>query len=213
MNYKTRHKRSKSKSDDITIIIKKFFLGFLIPFLAINGTMFFLFTTYPTIIVDDYDSNDYNIKEIKFQIKNKLPISNVEILLNETTPISYNIQSNKYVFPITDNGSYKITATSINKTKATTFVDINELDNNPPTIDSESLIFSTGTLSFNIQDNQSGINYENVYIIDKNNEIIKASYVDKDTGLVQFAIDSTDGITIHIEDMIGNSEETNINIS
>lgn len=209
-----KRKNTDKKNIDVLRIIIRFFFGFLIPYVAINLIILFLFTTGPEIIVEDYNTEDYNISNVKFQVKNILPISKISITKDNGEEVKLDkLDDKEYSIPITTNGSYKIEVLSINKMQAVTFVDINAIDDTPPSINTDTLVYSTGTLSFNINDNQSGINYDNLYVINSSGEQIKPNYIDKSTGMVQFALESAEGITIHIEDKIGNSTGININLT
>ena len=212
-NNRKRNNNKKEKQIDILRIVVKFFFGFLIPFVAINSIILFLYTTGPEIIVEDYNNEDYNITNVKFQVKNVLPITSVTVSKDNGDIVKYTKLNDDYSIPIDSNGSYKITVLSINKMQAVTFVDINAIDDTPPSINTDTLVYSTGTLSFNINDNQSGINYDKVYVKNSSGEEFKPTYVDKSTGMVQFTLESAEGIIIHIEDQMGNSAETNINIA
>ena len=212
-NNRKRNNNKKEKQIDILRIVVKFFFGFLIPFVAINCIILFLYTTGPEIIVEDYNNEDYNITNVKFQVKNVLPITSVTVSKDNGDIVKYTKLNDDYSIPIDSNGSYKITVLSINKMQAVTFVDINAIDDTPPSINTDTLVYSTGTLSFNINDNQSGINYDKVYVKNSSGEEFKPTYVDKSTGMVQFTLESAEGIIIHIEDQMGNSAETNINIA
>lgn len=211
---KRKNLKKNKKNIDVLRIIIRFFFGFLIPYVAINCIILFLFTTGPEIIVEDYNTEDYNISNVKFQVKNILPISKISITKDNGENVKLDkLADDEYSIPISSNGSYKIEVLSVNKMQAVTFVDINAIDDTPPSIDTDTLVYSTGTLSFNINDNQSGINYDNLYVTNSSGEQIKPTYIDKSTGMVQFALESAEGITIHIEDKIGNSTGININLA
>lgn len=192
--------RYNKKNTDLLESIAKFFLGFLVPYVAINGLILFLFVSYPTINVDSENG-------LSFTISSALPIISTTVTLDDEK-VPFTVSGNKYIVDAKRNGMYKITTTSLNRMTITTYEPVDSFDDTPPSVNLETATFSAGTLSFSIDDNDSGINYDNVYIKNPDDSIIHPSYIDKSTGTVQFKITSTEGIIIHIEDLNGNSSDT-----
>ena len=187
----------------ITEVIARFFLGFLFPYIAINGLILFLFVTSPEIVVKEQLDDNHINSNIVFSINSSLPIVDVTVTENENK-LQYKKNGNNYSVPVKENGSYKIAATSLNQITTTTYVTVETIDDTPPSIDLSTVVFSSGTLSFNIDDNESGINYGNIYGTTANNERIEPSFIDRSTGTVHFKLESYDGLVIHIEDLKGN---------
>ena len=205
--YKMRKEINKQQPNiTITEVIARFFLGFLFPYIAINGLILFLFVSSPEIVIKDQNDNKHINSTILFTINSTLPIINVNITENETN-IPYTKNGNDYSFTINENGSYLISATSINQMTTTTFATVETIDDTVPYIDLSTVAFSSNILSFNINDNESGINYENIYGTTTENKKIEPSYIDRSTGTIQFKLESYDGFIIHIEDLKGNYVE------
>ena len=193
-------------------IILRFFFGFLIPFIVINGFILFLFIQTPKVQVVDSNSNDYDETKIKFTISCLLPISDVKTYYQETE-IPYSKLGAYYIIDANDNGTYQIRVTSLNMATVNSYVDIEFRDSEPPTINSSDATITGDTLTFTVQDSQSEINYDNLYGTYEDSTTISPVYIDKASGTVQFKIDSTKKITIHVEDIEGNYSETSFNPS
>ena len=103
-----------------------------------------------------------------------------------------------------------ITAKSINSSIAKTSTYIDTLDNNPPSINMENAILIGKSITFEISDDQSGINYDNLYSIDDSGRIEYPQSLDESSGTVTFRFENTSKLTIHVEDKSGNSFETTI---
>ena len=83
----------------------------------------------------------------------------------------------------------------------------------PPSIDVETVIITGNVLNITVRDDNSGINYDNLYATLENGEKISPSFVDKEVGAVQFKIETGDKIIVHVEDVSGNSSETPFTIT
>lgn len=185
--------------------VYKIFIGFLIPYVLINGLIFFFIVSKPHINIIT-DTTDSRSDHIRFSVKSILPIIKISVTKDEA-PIEYIKDGSEYIIPITSNGGIKIEATSINKATTPTYIEVSTMDDVSPSINIEDATYAAGTLTIQATDNDSGINYDNIYgIVD--GETIKPDFIDKSTGTLKFKIKSGSSITIHIEDYIGNSTET-----
>lgn len=201
--------KNKKTQIDIPNIILRFFFGFLIPFIIINSIIFFLYTDAPVIKIKEYDDNNYNLNEIEFSINSYLPIVEV-VVTSQDENIEYRKNGEKYVIPVSSNGTYKISAKSINNMVAVYYKTVSTIDDTPPLINSETIVFTNGTLTFNITDNQSGVNYNKIYAVMSDGSNLEPIYVDKSTGTVQFKLENANNISIHIEDQSGNYSDTSV---
>ncbi|MCQ2609523.1 MAG: hypothetical protein MJ151_01855 [Lachnospiraceae bacterium] len=186
-------------------LVYKIFIGFLIPYVLINGLIFFFIVSKPHInIITDTTStkNDH----VRFNVQSILPIIKLSVTKDEK-PIEYIKDGNDYIIPITSNGGIKIEATSINRATTPTFIEVNTIDDVSPVINIEDATFALGTLTITVTDNDSGINYDEAYGT-TNGKTIKPIFIDKSTGTLKFKVDKGLSITIHIEDNIGNTTET-----
>lgn len=205
-NIETKQKMS------IVEIILRFFFGFLIPFVLINGLVFFLYIQCPTIKVVEPDSKDFEENKIKFSVDCKLPIKEIKVLYQDKD-FAYSKANNMYVIDVTENGTYTVKATAINGAISVYNAPIESKDVTPPSIDVETVIITGNVLNITVRDDNSGINYDNLYATLENGEKISPSFVDKEVGTVQFKIETGDKIIVHVEDATGNSSETPFTIT
>lgn len=205
-NNKTKQKMS------ITEIILRFFFGFLIPFLAINGLIFFIYIQCPSIQVVSKDSNEFEENKIKFSVDCRLPIKEVSVSLLDKN-IAYSKVNNSYVVDVNDYGTYTIKATAINGAVSIYNAPIENKDVTPPTIDTETAVITGNILNINIRDNESGINYDNLYATLEDGSKVEPMSVDKESGNVKFEIKTGNKIVVHLEDEYGNSSETPFTIA
>lgn len=198
-------KRKTISQPNITIveIIARFFLGFLFPYVAINGLILFLFVSSPKITIKSTSYNNHTTANIDFTIDCALPIVNISIKRDDNE-YQYKKAGDNYTVSVKSNGTYLISATALNQTTSTTYATVDDIDENPPTIDMSTITYVGETLSFNIIDNESGINYDKIYALTKDNDKIEPSYIDRATGTIHFKLSDIKGVVIHIEDINGN---------
>ena len=188
-------------------IIMRFFFGFLLPFVVINGIILFLFIQVPEISIFDENATEYEEEKIKFTVKCLLPISDIKTYF-EDNEIPYTKFNNIYVIEAKDNGTYQIKARAINGSSAEIKASVEAKDVVPPAIDIENALITSNMLVFSIYDVESEINYDNVYATLEDGTRLTPSYIDKSSGTVQFQINTQGKITVHVEDMEGNPTET-----
>lgn len=206
----SKFKRKKKLS--IVEMILRFFFCFLIPYVVINGIIFFLFIQVPKINIIYQDSSDYEENKIKFTIDCILPLTDIKTYYQESE-IAYSKLGNTYIINADNNGTYQIRATALNKSTVKSVVDVETQDNVAPTIDLDSAVITGNTLIISIHDNQSSINYDKLYATLEDGTKITPTYIDKSSGTVQFQIDSGKKVIIHVEDDFGNHSETSFTIS
>lgn len=205
-NIETKQKMS------IMEIILRFFFGFLIPFVLINGLIFFIYIQCPIIKVVDTDSKDFEENKIKFSVECKLPLKEVKVLYQDKD-FAYSKTDNLYVIDVTDNGTYTVKATAINGAISVYNAPIESKDVTPPSIDVETVIITGNVLNITVRDDNSGINYDNLYATLENGGKIYPTFTDKEVGAVQFTIETGDKIVVHVEDIVGNFSETPFTIT
>ena len=204
------------KRNTILNIFIRIIFGFLVPFFVINRLIYFLYTAHPTINIDTSDNaiGDNGTANISFTIDCPIPLSSIIVYRNEDdggiNEIPYTKLGDKYNINISENGTYIIVAKSLNNSVAKTSTYIDTLDNNPPTIYMENAILIGKSITFVISDDQSGINYDNLYSIDDSGRKEHPQSLDESSGTVTFRFENTKTLTIHVEDMSGNSFETTI---
>ena len=207
-----KNKKDKNQKMSITEIILRFFFGFLIPYVILNGLIFFVYIQTPKISVVTQDSSEYEDNKIKFTVDCKLPIKNVEVTFQDEI-VAYTKLRDMYIVEVNSNGSYQIKATAINNTVANYYGGVETIDSVAPTIDLDTAIITGNTLLINIHDDQSQINYEKLYATLEDGTTVEPKQVDQSIGNVQFQIDTGNKITVHLEDEYGNASETPFTIS
>lgn len=188
-------------------IILRFFFGFLIPFVIINGLIFFFCIQVPNITVVDKESSDYEDSKIKFSVNCILPIINIKTSY-EDKEIPYVKYGDIYIIDANDNGSYQIEATALNRATAQVIATIETKDVVSPIIDIDNAIITSNMLIFSIFDAESEINFDNIYAITENGDRIAPSYIDRSSNTIQFQIEAGKKLTVHVEDIEGNPTET-----
>ena len=204
------------KTNTILNVFLRIIFGFLVPFVVINGLIYFLYTAHPTInvITNDNAIEDNGTANISFTIDCPIPLSSIVVYRNEEddtiNEIPYTKLGDTYNINISENGTYIIVAKSLNNSIAKTSTYIDTLDNTPPTIHMENAVFVGKSITFEISDDQSGINYDNLYSVDDSGRQEHPQSLDESSGTVTFRFENTNSLTIHVEDMSGNSIETTI---
>ena len=74
----------------------------------------------------------------------------------------------------------------------------------------ENAVLIGKSITFVVSDDQSGINYDNLYSIDDSGRKEHPQSLDESSGTVTFRFENTSSLTIHVEDKSGNSIETTI---
>ena len=198
----------KTEQSNISSILLKFFLGFLLPYLLINGIIFFIYTEVPRINIRE-QADDKQLSKIEWTIDSKLPVIDVKVECLDVE-VPYTKSGNVYSIDAPTVGTYKITAKALNQLTAVSSCSIESLDESAPIIHTESAIIANGTLTITISDNQNAINFDSIYAKDENGNMISAMSMNQDTGSVQFNVSGLSSIIIHAEDLSGNSSETNL---
>lgn len=200
----------KNKMSPLEIILR-FFFGFLIPFVVINGLIFFLFIQVPNINIVKEDSSDYEESKVKFSVDCLLPITQINTYFDDKE-IAYTKNGDTYIINADNNGSYKITATALNKSVSEALVTIEAKDVSAPSIDLDNAVVTGKTLIFYVSDAQSEINYDNLYGVLENGEKITPIHTDAASGNVQFNIESGEKVVVHVEDIEGNGADITFTI-
>ena len=204
------------KRNTILNIFLRIVFGFLVPFIVINGLIYFLYTAHPTInIIKNENAIEENgTANISFTIDCPIPLSSIIVYRNEEddtiNEIPYTKLGDTYNININENGTYIIVAKSLNNSVAKTSTYIDTLDNTAPIIHLENAVLLGKSITFEISDDQSGINYDNLYSIDDSGRQEYPQSLDESSGTVTFRFENTSSLTIHVEDKSGNSIETTI---
>ena len=182
-------------------------LFYILPFIVINGLIFFLVTTKPKCELVIGEDHDYLSTEIKLDIKSFLPTKDLTVTLDSEPLELVKVKKNSYTAVITKNGALDISVKSMNGMTASIYEYVGVLDDNPPSLNNS--VVEDGILTFTIEDSQSGVNFDAIYATDSMGITIYPASIDKTTGTVTFPIDA-DGLTIYTSDLSGNQGQTTV---
>lgn len=199
-------RQTQKKSRGLSI-----FLGFLIPYLLINGLILFLVITKPEIQAEEPDTSDYRNAHVNFQIDSVLPMRSVKATLEgDTVELAKN--GKVYSAELTANGNLTISVESLNRMTDVAHISINVLDEASPSIDEESVIIGSGYVEFQVSDSQSGVDYDSIYGIDGDGDNLKPTDIDKTRGMITFAMKS-DSLTVYVKDLAGNQQTASFSLT
>ena len=213
-SYTTRSHRNKKKNPytrtswkDNPILRNLIF--FVLPFLVINGLIFFFAVYTPKVELDVGDTTDYKSVDVTVRIHSLLPLKNSSITL-DSAPLEMERDGSTYTATLTANGVVEVTAESINGMTRTVFEHVMVLDDTAPTVD-EDYTLNSNFLTITVSDSLSGVNYDELYGRDEDGERVEPTSIDQETGTVVFPM-SGNTITVHIEDFVGNAAEPSYSI-
>ena len=190
------YRRDSGKSGFLTVI-----LFYVLPFLVINGLIFFLVTVKPKGEIIIEESSDYISTTIELKIKSYLPLKDMEVTLDGTPVEVTKTGSRIYTAVLTSNGSLEARLTSFNGMKTVVNEPVDVLDDTPPAV--KDNVFKDGVLSFRLEDTQSGVDFSSITGSDENDPQILPLSIDRSTGLITFEMDK-ENIAVIAKDMIGN---------
>lgn len=184
--------------------LKRALLFYILPYLVLNGIIFFLVTATPDISMNVGDTDDYQTTKVEFEVNSLLPISEMSVKM-ESADVPYTETSrHHYTCDINQNGMFYVTVKSWNGMQTTNYVNVSVLDDTAPSIDEASCTISNGYLTFTIEDSQSGVDFDSIYGVYDGGKQVKPTKIDTNTGIVSIPMYS-DSIELHFEDMVGNA--------
>ncbi len=189
----------------------KFLLGFLLPYVVINGLVLMFVIASPKITSDDPDTSDYKTANISVEIDSLLPLKEITASI-EGVPVDLVKDGRKYHATVSNNGVLEITARSLNGMKQVAHTQINLLDETAPSIDENNVTIGAGYVEFTASDDQSGVNWDSLYAVDSDGNNLKPTDVNKTTGQVTFSF-ATPSITVYVSDLAGNQVSANFNLT
>lgn len=196
----------KNSTDDWLHIL----LFYVLPFVVVNGLIFFFVTATPKCTLTIGDNHDYISADIEFTLKSVLPTKNLTVTL-DSEPIELTKKGKKtYTATLQKNGLLEISVSSINGMSTTVYEPVSVLDDIPPSVEEYSI--EEGILTFQIIDTQSGIDYNSIYATDSQGLTVLPTSINKQTGSITFLMD-TQGLTVHSKDMTGNESQTVFNLN
>lgn len=190
--------------------IVQLLLFYILPFIVINGLIFFLVTTKPKYEVVIEGTNDYRTTDVTFTIKSIMPLKEVTIKMDSEPVDLVKVGRKTYRTTIDHNGSLEIYMVNFNRMAVLGYEHIDILDNEPPTI--EDYISEDGILSFTIVDTQSGVDFSSISATTPTGEYLLPLTADKASGRVSFQMNS-DSLTVTAKDMSGNEFLTTFSLN
>lgn len=203
-----RRRRHTGRSGGYSILDQEWLhtlLFYILPFIVINGLIFFLVTTKPEYELTIGEAHDYQTTDIQLHINSFLPVKELNVTLDsepvELTPL----KKNSYTATISKNGVLEIYVKSFNGMVSNNYEHISILDDNPPAVDAYAI--EDGVLTFTLVDSQSGIDFNSVYATDSMGVTVYPSSVNKTSGEITFNMDAN-GLTVFANDLSGNQSQT-----
>ena len=191
----------------------RFLLFGLLPYVVINGIILLLVCSTPRIAIQVKDTNDYMSTQVDFTVRSLLPLKELNVTM-ESVPLEYTKSGQTYHTTVTQNGTFFVEATSINKMYRSAYADVTMLDDTPPSVNEESAAIDNNTLTFTVSDSQSGVNYDSIVGIVNGTETIYPSHVDRNMGLIKMDLPNrTETVELHFEDMVGNARSGRITVN
>ena len=185
-------------------------LFYILPFILVNGIIFFLVTTKPKYEVVIEGTSDYRTTDITFTIKSVMPLKEVTIKMDAEPLDLVKVGKKTYRSTVNHNGSLEIYMKNFNGMALLEYAHIDILDDEPPAI--EDYVSEDGLLSFTIIDTQSGVDYSSISALTSAGQQILPLNVDKATGRVSFQMDPN-GLSVSVKDMSGNEYLTTLSLN
>lgn len=191
--------------------LSRFLLGFLIPYLVINGLVLLFVIQAPSITASEPDTKDYQNAEVSFKVSSLIPLKSVTASIEgQEVPLEKNGSS--YKCTVTTNGNLTVTAVAINSMTKSSHIQINLLDEANPVIDEDSVVLGAGYLEFVVSDTQSGVDWDSIYAVDSLGNNLKPTDLNKTTGKVTFSM-AADSIAVYVKDLANNEAQANFAVN
>lgn len=190
--------------------VLSFFLGFLLPYVLLNGIILFLVIAAPDIQVGDPDTKDYQTASLQFTVKSLLPLKTVTANI-EGQEVELVKSGDSYSADVNTNGTMTIVVKSLNGMSDSAHVQINLLDDAAPVIDEDTVVVGAGYIEFDVSDAQSGLDFDSIYAIDGDGDNLRPTDVQKiddKSGHFTFAMKS-DSLQVYISDTANNQCSAN----
>lgn len=177
-----------------------FLLKYALPFLAINGLIFFLVTTKPQLSAETGSIDDYLSTQVIVRVKSFLPTKNLTASMDGKELVLTQNKKGQYSVTIEQNGVLELYIENMNGMSSTVFQSIDILDDTPPAIAKHYV--EDGILTFELEDSQSGVDFSSIHAINSKEEEVSPLTIDKVKGSITFTMDP-DGLTVFVKDMSG----------
>ena len=206
-DYHRNSKEAKKKKSGFLSIL----LHYVLPYLVINSIILFFVLATPKLKVNEAtETEDPTVRTLLVHVDSILPIKEFTVKL-EGKEQNFTKENQNYIISLTGNGNLRISAKSINGMMQVSNTQINSFDENPPVIDEDNVVLSSGYVEFTVTDDQSGVDYATIYGIDKDGDNLKPTNIDEATGKVTFSMKSN-GLTVYVSDKSGNQVTGNFTL-
>lgn len=186
-------------------------LFFVLPYVVVNGIIFFLVTATPKLDLKVADTANYQTTDVTFHVNSLLPLKNLSVTLN-SQPVEYTKNGSDYTAVVSSNGTFYVETTALNGMKTSSFVNVNVIDDTPPSIDEDTCKIENGDLIFQISDVESGVDFDSIYGVYDGSKQVYPTKIDRETGTVTIPM-YTDSIVLHFSDKVGNAQAGTITAS
>lgn len=176
-------------------------LFYILPFLLFNGILFYCVTARPSITLELGDTNDYLTTNATLKISSWFPTKSISVSMHGEELELGEPEKRTYTIPIYKNGLLEANVTNLNGMVSAEFVQIDILDDNPPTIEDAQI--ADGVVRVTVTDSQSGVNFDSIYAVNTNGEQLVPLTVDRETNTLSFEMDPA-GLQVFAQDRAGN---------
>ncbi len=208
--YTYSNSRSKKNARLASPGLKTILLFYVLPYLLINGLIFYLVTVKPKYTVTVGETTDYTTTSMTLTIQSILPTKNLSVSLNGEPLELEETGKKSYTAPVTVNGTIEVYLESFNGMAVSTYEHVNILDDEPPAIEVTSV--EDGILTLALSDSQSGIDFNSLHAIDSTGNMVQPLSVDKLNYIATFQTDPN-GMTLYVSDMSGLTTEQPLSIT
>ena len=176
------------------------FFFYVIPFILINLTIFYIVTALPKASISISEPINYNTVEINIVKHSLFPIKSINAKFENEVLELKKISNNVYSATVNKNGNLEVAIGNLNGMSKTFYDYVGSIDDNPPTIDG---LVEGNTVSVNFTDENSGINYDSLYAMDTKGKKISPKNIDKVNNTADFRYDGS-SLEVHLTDNAGN---------
>lgn len=168
--YSNYRKERFSLQRMIIVVIMVLFM--LLPLLFIPATF-----TIQTNMTGTETNPTYTLK-----VTSKMLVKRVTAEIDERNIPVYEMDAHVYSIEPAINGRMKVTVTLLNNQQSVQYVNVGNVDLEPPVLTSSDT--ENGVMTLYLSDADSGIDYENITIVSEDGVIVQPQSIDEETGCV-----------------------------
>lgn len=186
------------KSHDFRICRRSTYV--ILAVLILLPLMFF----HPTIIADRTNVNLSEAATFEVSIKSLLPVDGLSATLDGVPLDTERVDSKHYYVTVSENGTLKIRAVSINGQVTENTYEVTHIDTDKPQL--SNYYIEGDHVCLVVLDTYSGVDYSNISAKTADGDAVEPVSVDQASGTIVFDIPSQP-VTVLIPDMSGNTLE------